>query len=67
MVNGVTDLCLTKIDVLNNFDQISVSNGYQLKDGTHTDEVPFDMRMIQPKGRYLDFKGWMSPSIIPTF
>lgn len=57
MVNGVTDLCLTKIDVLNNFDQISVSNGYQLKDGTHTEEVPFDMRMIDQVNT-LDFKGW---------
>ncbi len=57
MVNGVTDLCLTKIDVLNNFDQISVSNGYQLKDGTHTIEVPFDMRMID-RVDTLDFKGW---------
>lgn len=44
-INGVTDLIMTKADVLSAFDKIQVCTGYRLPDGTVTQEVPFDLSM----------------------
>ena len=40
-VNGLTDLCLTKLDVLTGYKEISVCVGYEL-DGIVVDEMPPD-------------------------
>ena len=42
-LNGVTDLIMTKADVLANLDEIRVCTGYRLSDGSMTKEVPFDL------------------------
>jgi len=56
MLNGVTQLVLTKIDILNHFDTISAATHYDI-DGTHTDEVPFDYTdRIKPV--YKSYEGW---------
>lgn len=49
MVNGVTQLVVTKIDVLNAFDQIEVGTAYQIGDETTT-QLPYDIchEEIQP-------------------
>lgn len=56
MLNGVTQLVLTKIDILNHFDSISAATHYDI-DGKHTDEVPFDYTdRIKPV--YKSYEGW---------
>jgi adenylosuccinate synthase len=56
MVNGVTDLCITKIDVLNNFEEISLVDGYHV--GTElTQEIPFELNSVTST-RTNSFKGW---------
>ncbi len=41
MITGTTHLAITKLDVLNTFEQISVAEQYQTTSGM-TDQVPFD-------------------------
>jgi len=58
MLNGVTQLVLTKIDILNHFENISAGTHYDI-DGIQTDEVPFDYNnKIKPV--YQSYPGWMS-------
>ena len=58
MLNGVTQLVLTKIDILNHFDAISAATHYDI-DGQLTEEVPFDYSdRIKPV--YSEYPGWNS-------
>jgi len=58
MLNGVTQLVLTKIDILNHFESISAATHYDI-DGKHTEEVPFDYTdSIKPV--YASYEGWMN-------
>jgi adenylosuccinate synthase len=57
-VNGVTDLVLTKLDVLTGFERIPVCVGYDV-DGVRHDEVPMtqtDFHHARPLYEHLD--GW---------
>jgi len=56
MINGVTNLILTKADVLNSFDEIKICTAYKI-DGKLTQQVPFDTAAaIEPV--YTVLKGW---------
>ena len=57
MINGVTDIALTKVDVLTSFDKIGVGTGYQI--GEHfTDKLPFDLEDDQISPHYDYLTGW---------
>lgn len=56
MVNGVTELIMMKSDVLDGFDTIKACVAYELKDGTRTTELPFDISEVKPV--YKDMPGW---------
>lgn len=56
MVNGVTHLILMKSDVLDQFKIIKACVGYQLKDGTQTKELPYDLEGVKPI--YQELQGW---------
>lgn len=58
MINGVTDLIMMKVDVLNVFKEISVCTQYELEDGTQTDKMPFDLCQETVKPILKTFKGW---------
>lgn len=58
MINGVTQLVMMKADVLNIFEEIEVCVGYELPDGTITDQVPFEICDIKVKPVYETLKGW---------
>ena len=57
MLNGVTQLAITKIDVLNVFDEIEAGTAYQIN-GRTTKELPYDIcgQPIQPV--YTAHPGW---------
>ena len=56
LINGVTQMILTKPDVLSEFDIIKVCISYKI-DGKITDQLPYDVNMpIEPV--YKEFKGW---------
>ncbi len=57
LLNGVTRLVITKVDVLNNFDEIKVCTAYKLA-GQQTTRMPFDLNAEKPEPVYRVFEGW---------
>ena len=58
MINGLTDIVLTKIDVLGGLDEIKVCTGYEI-DGEVFDYVPSDqMTVAKAKPIYKTLPGW---------
>ena len=58
MLNGVTDLIITKADVLRVFDSLKVCTEYSLKDKVFTTHIPFDVCNEEINPVYEDLKGW---------
>ncbi|MBB3836536.1 adenylosuccinate synthase [Runella defluvii] len=58
MINGVTQLVMMKVDVLNIFDEIQICTHYQLPDGTTTDQLPYDLCDEEVTPVYKTLKGW---------
>ncbi len=57
MLNGVTQLVMTKIDILNIFSEIKAATHYQYNGGSHT-ELPYDMNEIEVTPTYKSYPGW---------
>lgn len=57
MINGVTQLCMTKADVLSEFESIKVCTHYKYN-GETIDYLPFDICGDQVIPVYKEFKGW---------
>lgn len=57
MLNGVTQLVVTKVDVLNNFESIRSASAYMV-DGKETDELPYDICDISIEPVYQAHPGW---------
>ncbi|RMD98701.1 MAG: adenylosuccinate synthase, partial [Bacteroidetes bacterium] len=60
MLNGVTQLVVTKIDVLNNFEKLNAATHYEI-DGHVSDELPFDLCGLPVKPVYRELDGWNQP------
>lgn len=58
MINGVTQLFMMKADVLNNFEVIKVCTGYELPDGTVTDQLALSGTSQELQPVFQDLKGW---------
>jgi adenylosuccinate synthase len=57
MINGVTQLFMTKADVLNNFSEIKVCVAYKI-DGKSFVKFPFDITDLNIEPEYKSFRGW---------
>ena len=57
MLNGVTQLVVTKIDVLNKFEEIEIATKYQYE-GQESDQLPYDLCTIPVEPVYTKHKGW---------
>jgi adenylosuccinate synthase len=57
MISGVTQICMTKIDILNEFEEISVATQYHYE-GQVTENVPYDLATIPVVPIYETHKGW---------
>ncbi len=57
MLSGVTDLFITKIDVLNNFDMVKICSQYSIS-GKETQEIPFEFNSLEINPVYKEFGGW---------
>ena len=57
MINGVTQLVMTKIDVLDHFAEIKVATAYEL-DGQTLDQIPFSLSDKDLKPVWRGFDGW---------
>lgn len=63
MVNGLDALALTKLDVLDDLDEIRICVGYRI-DGVETDQVPYDAnQMAAAEPIYETMPGWQSPTV----
>lgn len=54
-INGVTDLVMTKADVLSGFDTIKICTAYEV-DGEIVSKFPYDVKSAKPI--YKELKGW---------
>ena len=57
MINGVTQLVMTKADVLDTINILKVCNQYNIN-GKETTKVPFQMEGKDVQPLYKEFKGW---------
>ena len=62
MINGIRDIAITKLDVLDVFDEIRVCTGYDYR-GKILKTFPTDVRTLEAiTPIYKSFKGWKSPT-----
>ncbi len=57
MLNGVTQLVVTKIDVLNQFESIRMATHYHYQGARH-EQIPYDLCHIEVRPEYQTFPGW---------
>jgi len=57
MLNGVTELVMTKADVLSGFDEISVCTHY-IQNGEKIDYMPYDIISVKPEPVIENLPGW---------
>ncbi len=57
MINGVTQVIMTKADVLDSFEELKVCTGYSIN-GKETREVPFQMSKVKIDPILESFTGW---------
>jgi adenylosuccinate synthase len=57
MINGVTQLVMTKADVLDSLANLKLCNNY-LVNGQETSQVPFQMEGASITPLYKEFPGW---------
>jgi len=57
MINGVTEMIMTKADVLSGFDELSICSSYKIKD-EQTLRIPFETSGTDILPVYTGLKGW---------
>ena len=58
MLNGVTQLVVTKLDVLNMFTTIKAATGYVI-DGQSTTSLPYDICRVDIEPELKSYQGWL--------
>lgn len=58
MINGVTQLFMMKADVLSILNEIKICTAYKLKDGSITEEMPFQLLDEEVEPVYETLPGW---------
>jgi adenylosuccinate synthase len=61
MINGVTQIVMTKADVLDSFKELSVCTSYKI-DGKESSVVPFQLDKVQLEPVWKKFPGWGEPT-----
>ncbi|MBO7100944.1 MAG: adenylosuccinate synthase [Bacteroidales bacterium] len=57
MINGVTELYVTKPDVMNDFETVNMCTSYEIE-GQQTDEIPFEYNTAEITPLLTPYKGW---------
>ncbi len=57
MINGVTQIVMTKADILDGLKELNVCNAYKI-DNELSSKVPFQMNKIDIEAMYKTFEGW---------
>jgi adenylosuccinate synthase len=61
MLNGVTQLIVTKMDVLSAFSDFAMGSAYTLEDGSLSQNLPFDISDDTFSVSYENIPGWNVP------
>ncbi len=59
MINGVTQIVMTKADVLDGLNELNVCNAYKVN-GEEKNYVPFQMNRVPIEPMYKHFEGWQT-------
>ncbi len=59
MIDGVTDLIITKADVMDDFDEIKVCTSYEYQ-GKQLDYLPYEIAEEDMLPKYTSYKGWLT-------
>lgn len=58
-INGISGMCITKLDVMDGIEEIKLCVGYELPDGSKTDILPFGADQVENcKPVYETIPGW---------
>ena len=58
-INGLTGLCITKLDVLSGVETLRVATSYATNDDATFDEFPYHQSVLhQSQAKYVDLPGW---------
>jgi adenylosuccinate synthase len=57
MINGVTQIVMTKADILDGLEELKVCNSYRIN-GEERNDVPFQMNRLNIEPIYKSFQGW---------
>lgn len=57
MINGVTQIVMTKADILDGLDELKVCESYEIN-GKQINTIPFQMNKVDIKPQYRSFDGW---------
>ena len=57
MINGVTQIIMTKTDILDSLEELKVCNGYSI-DGEEKNYIPFQINKAKIDPVYKSFEGW---------
>jgi adenylosuccinate synthase len=57
MINGVTQIVMTKADILDGLDELKVCHSYNVN-GEEKNMIPFQMNRVQIEPNYQSFEGW---------
>ena len=61
-VNGIQKIAITKLDVLDDFDEIKICTGYKVN-GRRVENFPTDVRTLENvEPEYRLFRGWKTPT-----
>ncbi|MCM5529610.1 adenylosuccinate synthase [Parasegetibacter sp. NRK P23] len=60
MINGVTQIIMTKSDVLDTFEELQVCTSYNVN-GEKSEVVPFQMTRVKIEPNWESFPGWNTP------
>lgn len=60
MINGVTQIVMTKADVLDSFTELEVCTAYNVN-GKETKQIPFEISKVKIEPVYKAFSGWSKP------
>lgn len=63
MINGVTQIIMTKADVLDGFAELNVCTAYKI-DQKEVTEMPFQLISSKPEPVYKTFTGWQTDSSV---
>jgi adenylosuccinate synthase len=59
LLTGTTEICMTKIDVLNSFEQVCAATAYRY-DGTETPQLPYDLCQTDVEPVFKTWPGWQA-------